>query len=134
MTDTVHALMRLAAKTSLRFLLAILVFLGFLALAGCHSYHVDTTVENRTGKPVKLLEVDYPSASFGTGQLDSGAIFSYQMQFRNSGPLKVLYTADDGRQVSIDGPHVAEKQEGRMQIVLLPDGKAEFHPELTPAP
>jgi hypothetical protein len=56
------------------------------------------------------------------------------MQFRNSGPLKVTYTAEDGHPVSIDGPNVAEKQEGHLQIVLLPDGKAEFHPELTPAP
>ena len=134
MTETVHTGMRMAVKTSLRFLLAALVFLGVLAVAGCHSYHVDTTVENRTGKPVKLLEVDYPSASFGTGQLDSGAVYPYQMQFRNSGPIKVSYTADDGHQVSIDGPQVAEKQEGRLQIVLLPGGKAEFHPELTPAP
>jgi hypothetical protein len=134
MTGTIHAGMRLAVKTSLRFLLAGLVFLGVLAVAGCHSYRVDTTVENRTGKPVKLLEVDYPSASFGTGRLDSGAVFSYQMVFRSSGPLKVAYTTDDGRQVSIDGPQVAEKQEGRLQIVLLPDGKAEFHPGLTPAP
>jgi hypothetical protein len=78
--------------------------------------------------------VDYPSASFGTGQLNSGAVFPYQMVLRNSGPLKVTYTVDDDRQVSIDGPQVTEKQEGRLQIVLLPDGKAEFHPELTPAP
>jgi hypothetical protein len=134
MTDTVYAGMRTALKTTLRCMLAALVFLGFLAVAGCHSYHVDTTVENRTGMAVKLLEVDYPSASFGTGQLDPGAVYSYQMQFRNSGSLKVSYTAADGHQVSIDGPHVAEKQEGRLQIVLLPGGKAEFHPELTPAP
>jgi hypothetical protein len=134
MTVAVHSGMRFAAKASLRLLLAAMVFLGFLAVAGCHSYHVDTTVENRTGKPVKLLEVDYPSASFGTGALDSGAVYAYQMQFRNSGPLKVSYTADDGRLISIDGPKVAEKQEGRLGIVLLPDGKAEFHPELTPAP
>jgi hypothetical protein len=134
MTETIHAGIRLAAKTSLRLLLAVLVFLGFLAVAGCHSYRVDTTVENRTGRAVKLLEVDYPSASFGTGQLESGAVFSYQMVFRNSGPLKVIYTTIDDRQISIDGPRVAEKQEGRLGIVLLPDGKAEFHPELTPAP
>jgi hypothetical protein len=134
MTETVYTGMRTALKTTLRCVLAVLVFLGFLAIAGCHSYHVDTKVENRTGMPVKLLEVDYPSASFGTGQLESGAVYSYQMQFRNSGPIKVSYTADDGHQVSIDGPHVAEKQEGRLQIVLLPGGKAEFHPELTPAP
>lgn len=134
MTDSVPSGMRLAVTTSHRFVLAALVFVGILAVAGCHSYRVDTTVENRTGKPVKLLEVDYPSASFGTGQLNSGAVFPYQMVFRNSGPLKVTYTVDDDRQVSIDGPQVTEKQEGRLQIVLLPDGKAEFHPELTPAP
>jgi hypothetical protein len=134
MTETTHAGMRLAVKTSLRFLLGALVFLAVLAVAGCHSYHVDTTVVNRTGKPVKLLEIDYPSASFGTGQLDPGAVYPYQMQFRNSGSLKVTYTAEDGRLISIDGPHVAEKQEGRMEIVLLPDGTAEFHPQLTPAP
>ena len=133
MTETVHAGMRLAMKTSLRILLAAGVFLGFLAVAGCHSYHVDTTVENRTGKPVKLLEVDYPSASFGTGLLDSGAVFPYRMQFRSSGPIKVTYTTDDDLIVTIEGPHVAEMQEGKLEIVLLPGGKAEFHPELTPA-
>jgi hypothetical protein len=133
MTETVHAGMRLAMKTSLRILLAAGVFLGFLAVAGCHSYHVDTTVENRTGKPVKLLEVDYPSASFGTGLLDSGAVFPYRMQFRSSGPIKVTYTTDDDHIVTIEGPHVAEMQEGKLEIVLLPGGKAEFHPELTPA-
>ena len=30
---------------------------------GCHSYHVETEVENRTGGTIQLLEVDYPSAS-----------------------------------------------------------------------
>lgn len=134
MTENIRAGMRLAMRTSLRILLAAGVFLGFLAVAGCHSYHVDTTVENRTGKPVKLLEVEYPSATFGAGQLDSGATFPYRMQFRNSGPIKVTYTADDGHIVTINGPHVAEKQEGKLEIVLLPDGKAEFHPDLTPAP
>ena len=29
---------------------------------------------------------------------------------------------------------VAERQEGRLEIVLLPGGKATFHPELTPVP
>jgi hypothetical protein len=32
------------------------------------------------------------------------------------------------------GPELAERQEGRLQIVLLPQGKVEFHPELTPQP
>jgi hypothetical protein len=33
----------------------------------------------------------------------------------------------------MNGPTLTERQEGKLQIVLLPDGKAEFHPELTPA-
>jgi hypothetical protein len=117
--------------------LAAIAVAAFLAAAGCHSYHIDTTVENRTGGAIQLLEVDYPSASFGADTLASGANFHYRIQLRGSGSLKVQYTAGDGRQAQIaqiDGPTVAERQEGRLEIVLLPGGKAEFHPDLTPQP
>jgi hypothetical protein len=103
-------------------------------LAGCHSYHVETSVVNRTGGAIQLLEVDYPSASFGDNRLDAGGLFHYRIQVRGSGQLKVQYTTSDERQVHIDGPALAERQEGSLQIVLLPDGKAEFRPQLTPQP
>jgi hypothetical protein len=102
-----------------------------LLLAACHSYHVETTVENRTGGTIQLLEVDYPSASFGDDTLAAGEAFHYRIQLRGSGPLKVQYTARDGKQVQIDGPSLVERQEGSLDIVLLPASKAEFHPELT---
>ncbi len=106
---------------------------ALLMAAGCHSYHVETTVENRTGAPIQLLEVDYPSASFGANSLPAGASFHYRIQLRGSGPVKVQYTANDGRQtVQIDGPTLAEPQQGQFRILLLPAGKAEFHPQLTP--
>lgn len=101
------------------------------ALAGCHSYHVETTVENRTGAAIQLLEVDYPNASFGADSLAAGADFHYRIQIDGSGPVKVQYTAEGGRQVQIGGPKLSQRQEGRLEIVLLPGGKAEFHPELT---
>jgi hypothetical protein len=101
---------------------------------GCHSYHIDATLENQTGAPVRLLEVDYPSASFGANSLAAGAVFHYRVQLRGTGPLKVQYTSADGHLAQIDGPTVAERQEGTLEIVLLPGGKAEFHPQLTPAP
>ena len=104
-----------------------------LFTAGCHSYHVETTVENHTGEPVKLIEVDYPSASFGADSLAAGADFHYRIQLRGSGPLKVQFTGADGHQAQVTGPTVAERQEGSLQIVLLPGGKAEFHPQLSPA-
>lgn len=113
---------------------AVLVSLPFVAaMAGCHSYHIETTVENRTGGPIELLEVDYPSASFGKNALAAGADFHYRIQVRGSGPLKVGYATGNGsHSVAIDGPELAEGEEGRLEIVLLPSGIAEFHPELTP--
>ncbi|MGA3262827.1 MAG: hypothetical protein ABSC47_02145 [Terracidiphilus sp.] len=115
-------------------ILAAIVLTALGLAAGCHSYHVDTTVENRTGGAIQLLEVDYPSASFGANSLADGAIFHYRIQLRGSGPVKVQYTASDGRPAQIDGPELAERQQGRLQIVLLPGGKAEFHPQLAPQP
>jgi hypothetical protein len=110
---------------------------GLLAAMGCHSYHIETTVENRTGGTIELLEVDYPSASFGVDKLAAGAEYHYQIQLRGSGGLKVQYVPGEGREgqlTTIDGPAVAEGQEGRLKIVLLPQGKAEFDPELSGKP
>jgi hypothetical protein len=100
--------------------------------AGCHSYHVETTVENRTGTAIQLLEVDYPSASFGADSLAAGVDFHYRLQIQGTGPLKVQYTAPDGHHVQISGPTLSEGQQGGLEVVLLPGGMAEFHPHLTP--
>lgn len=113
-------------------LLASLLFFCLLGASACHSYHIDTAIENRSGSPVQLLEVDYPEASFGVDSLANGATFHYRFQVRGSGPLKLSYTSADGKHVQIAGPALAERQRGQLDIVLLPGGKAEFHPQLTP--
>lgn len=100
-------------------------------LAGCHSAHVEVAVENRTGTPVRLLEVDYPSASFGSDELGSGATMHYRIQLQGSGPVKVQYTTANERTAQVQGPSLAERQEGTLKIVLLPGGKAEFYPQVT---
>lgn len=102
-------------------------------LAGCHSAHVEVSVANRTGAPVRLLEVDYPSASFGSDELAAGATMHYRIQVQGRGHVKVQYTATDGRQLQMNGPELAERQEGTLDVVVLPAGKAEFHPHLSPA-
>ena len=111
---------------------SILIALPALVIAaGCHSYHVETTVENRTGGPVELLEVDYPNASFGADKLATGADYRYRFQITGTGPLKVQFTDASGHTAQLNGPTVAEHQEGSLEIVLLPGGKAEFHPQLS---
>jgi hypothetical protein len=115
-----------------RFGAGLLAAATLAALSGCHSYHIDTTVENRSGAPVKLVEVDYPNASFGTNTIAAGSDFHYRFQVQGSGPVKVEYTTADERVAQATGPTLAQGQEGRLQIILLPDAKIEFQPELTP--
>ncbi len=122
---------RHTTRTSL-FAACMVLLAALLTVLGCRSYHVDITVENRTGTAIQLLEVDYPSASFGADRLAAGADFHYRLQIRGEGPVKVQYTAAGGQQEKIEGLTLAERQEGSLQIVLLPDGKAEFRPHLTP--
>jgi len=110
---------------------AVPVLLAFFAITGCRSYHVGVTIENRTGAAIQLLEIDYPSASFGAGSLGPGASLHYQIQVRGAAPVKVQYTAADGIQKQISGPTLSEGDEGLLQIVILPDGKAEFTPQLS---
>jgi len=111
---------------------ALVTFLLLLGAAGgCHSPHIETTIENRTGQPVQLLEVDYPSASFGRNSLAAGEAYHYRIQIRGSGPIKVQYTTVAGEPVQIEGPALAEGEEGRLEVVLQPKGQAEFRPEFS---
>lgn len=102
-------------------------------LGGCHSNRIVATVENRTGGAITLLEVDYPSASFGVDALPDGANYPYRFKVQNSGIVKVQYTAADGRTIrQITGPELREGQQGTLTIILRPDGTAAFHPDLSP--
>jgi hypothetical protein len=113
-----------------------MLFCGFLIsaacvlAAGCKSPHVEITVVNQTGGEVRLLEVDYPSASFGADRLAPGASMRYNIALQGAGPMKVQYTGPGNAQQQATGTAVEEGQSGRLEIDLLPGGKAEFHPEL----
>ncbi len=93
-----------------------------LALAGCHSAFIDATVSNRTAATIPLIEVDYPSASFGTQNLAPGADFHYRFKVLGNGPLKVIYTDSTQRERSASGPTLAEGDDGPLTLTFDPDG------------
>jgi len=105
-----------------------LVSAALLALSACHSYHVDATVTNRTGQRIQLLEVTYPSASFGANSMEPGEVIHAPIQFRNEGKAHVHYIGPAGAAIEIDGPEFHENQEGSLEIILLPAGQAQFNP------
>ena len=114
--------------------LRILALFACLAIAtGCHSPYVEATVSNRTAQPILLLEVDYPSASFGTQSLAPGADFHYRFKVLGSGNMKLVYTDSAHHDQKSDGPFLKEGVEGPITITIAPDG-THWQPAFTSKP
>jgi hypothetical protein len=118
-------------KSKLSVFLPIVVLASSLALPGCRSHQIDSTIDNRTGAAIHQVEVDYPSASFGIDTLAPGQIYLYRFQVRGDGPMKVQYTDATGKQIQRQGPPVAEGDRGQYLIILLPHGDVQWEPSLT---
>src|SRR5882757_8088543 len=116
-----NPLPRLILLTLMRSIPALALLATLLATTGCHSPYVATTVSNRTSRPIELLEVDYPSASFGTQNLAPGADFHYRFKVLGSGGMKLLYTDSTHQDHKSDGPFLKEGAEGPLGIVITPD-------------
>ena len=99
-------------------LLGVVVTAGLLALAGCRSPYVEADVINATGAPVTLVEVDYPSASFGVGSLAAGATYHYRFKVLGSGATKVLWTDSQQHDHSVAGPQLHEGQQGSLTVTI----------------
>ncbi len=98
-----------------------------MGLTGCHSAYVDAVVANRTGEPVSVIEVDYPSASFGTETLAAGKDFHYRFKVQGEGPLKLFWTDALRHDHTAKGPELHEGADGSLQIVLQPAGRVDWN-------
>ncbi len=90
-------------------------------LTGCHSAFVQTTVINQSGKPVRLFEVDYPNASFGSGELQTGASFHYRFKLLGDGQARLTWTDAAEHEHTSKGLSLHEGLEGSMTILIGPD-------------
>jgi len=106
-----------------RFLLGLAFAIALTTLAGCHSRFVEVTIDNQGPSTLHLIEVDYPSASFGVGNLAPAAQFHYRFKIQGSGPVKLEFTDDHGQTHNVDGPELNQGQEGRLTIVIDAAGK-----------
>lgn len=93
-----------------------------IACSGCASKYVQAAVRNQTGGVVTLVEVDYPSASFGKEALVNGAEYDYRFKILGSGSSKVLWTDSEQKQHEVAGPKLDEGQQGTMIVTLTSTG------------
>ena len=92
-----------------------------LTTTGCHSNFIDATVSNHTSEPLALVEVDYPSASFGTQTLTPGQDFHYRFKVLGSGATSVLWTDAAHHDRKTSGPSLKDGDEGKLAITFNSD-------------
>jgi hypothetical protein len=94
------------------------LIVAVLPLSGCRSAFVETSIENSGPSNVHLIEVDYPSASFGTQTLDAHSTYHYRFKIQGSGPVTISFTDDAGKAHSVTGPTLEEGQQGQLTISI----------------
>ncbi len=92
------------------------------ALTACHSAFINATISNQSGQALRLVEIDYPSASFGTNDLANGATFKYRFKVLGSGPATLLWTDHASQDHKVRGPALEEGQEGQLSVIIGPGG------------
>jgi hypothetical protein len=102
------------------------VSFGSFLLAGCHSRYVQATVTNASGAPLHVVQVAYPSASFGTQDLANGQVFHYRFKVIGSGPVKLDFTDAAMHEHLQTGPTLNEGAEGQLLIRFPAQDRAEF--------
>ena len=89
-----------------------------LVFTGCHSAYIAATISNHTSQPLSLVELDYPSASFGTEMLAPNQDFHYRFKILGSGPTTLLWTDAEHHDHKNSGPTLHEGDEGSLIIVF----------------
>ncbi|HTZ58085.1 MAG TPA: hypothetical protein VMB49_08315 [Acidobacteriaceae bacterium] len=117
--------MQKQALTRISLLLAL-----FATLAGCRSRFVAVTIVNQ-GPAIRLMEFDYPSASFGANQLAAGAKYTYRFKVQGSGPVSLQFVNGAGATHTSQGPKVDEGDQGSLLVNIDPQGAVTWKPNLT---
>jgi hypothetical protein len=122
---------RISRTTAVRSGALAALLLGFSLVPGCHSPYVQTTVVNHSGATLRLLEVDYPSASFGTTDLAANGEYHYRLKIQGSGTVKMDYVDVQGKPHHAVGPELDEGQEGTLVVTVDQAGGVTWTPNLT---
>lgn len=115
-------LRRIADRVEFRVAVLMVSLAASFGASGCHSAYVNATVSNRSASTISLVQVEYPSASFGTQSIAPGQDFKYRFKVLGSGNMKITYTDTAQVEHKFTGPELKEGNEGSLGIVVG-DGK-----------
>lgn len=93
-----------------------------LLTTGCRSASISATLVNHTASPVTLVELDYPSASFGVQQLAPGEQYQYRFKIRGNGGSALIWRDAARQEHKSSGPTMHEGDEGTLLVSFETDG------------
>ncbi|MBV8114634.1 MAG: hypothetical protein JO300_07830 [Silvibacterium sp.] len=105
---------------------AVLCGVVCLGAAACRSAFIETTVQNDGTTPVHLIEVDYPSASFGMQTLDAHASYHYHFKVQGSGAVTITFLDNAGKPHTATGPTLTQGQQGNLKITIDPSASVSW--------
>jgi hypothetical protein len=104
---------------------------SLLLLQGCGSKFVETSIENDSGQPLRVVELDYPGAGFGTSTLAPRAVYHYRFKALGSGALSLSYTDASGAAHTAAGPVIEDAQGGTLVVHIGERGAVTWQPALS---
>jgi hypothetical protein len=75
-------------------------------------------VQNDAATPLHLIEVDYPSASFGMQTLEAHAVYHYHFKVQGSGPVTITFIDNAGKPHAATGPTLTQGAQGSLKIAI----------------
>jgi len=84
--------------------------------------------------PVSLVELDYPSASFGVQRLAPGEEYRYRFKVIGAGPASVLWNEGERDQKKSSGPELREGDQGILNVTFTSDANPTWDVRLTNRP
>jgi hypothetical protein len=98
-----------------------------LLALGCRSRFVAVSIENDTGQPLQMVELDYPGASFGVSTLAPHAVYSYRFKAIGSGALALSYSEAGSAHTSA-GPPIGDAVGGTLHVLVRERGVVNWDP------
>lgn len=102
-----------------------------LGQVGCHSAFMTATLVNRKATPMTLIEVDYPSASFGVQRLAPGEEYHYRFKVLGSGTTMLQWNEPSKPDQKVSGPQLNQGDDGAMTVTFEAAGPPSWHLNLT---
>ena len=106
---------------------ALLLAATLLAATGCHSAFVQATIINQSA-PIRTVELDYPSQSFGTEIMTTNQSFHYRFKVQGSGPVKLQFMDSERKMHTSTGPVLREGAEGSLSVTVTATGGVMWTP------